>query len=335
MIEDIFVPKENSTIALVEQLHTVTYITSDKVTLELALVHGYGLKSSGWKTPSKSDREACNDYFGLKGDAWEFCSFYQTGGGANIQVRAFYTPEESTLVRETYDGLIVGGATISFPKADLYAHEKTMTALGFKSTIGVKEMEFTDPSGVSYISAEIIYYAPDNAYLLAVKRPDIFIPVGPTDPDTGIGGPAYSARCIANSDGVIEFLKNVLGYEIRRDVIFPIGERSAMLLPEGSRERFIQAFAPGSSTGYLVLMDHMEDNKPSSAPTLGPPSRGITMWSFETKDIDEVSRRAKSYNVEHVEVSAEFQSPFLNSNRTLVLKDPDGFHIEIFERLNR
>jgi len=331
MIEDIFVPKDASVQPLVERLHTVTYITADKETLERALVLGYSLQSSGWQIPSKSEREACNRYFGFEGNDWEYCSFYMEGPGANIQVRGFYTPSQTDIIRHEYDGQIVGGATLSFPKTDLYAHEKKMKALGFDSTIGVKEMEFTDPSGVSYISAEIIYFAPDNAYLLAVKRPDIFIPVGPSDPETGIGAPAYSARCISNSDGVIEFLKNVMDYEIRRDVVFPIGKISAMLLPEGSQERFIQAFAPGASSGYLVLMDHLKDNKPSQAPTLGPPSRGITMWSFATRDIDEVSHRAKDYNVEIIQADAEFESPFLNSNRTLVMKDPDGFYIEIFE----
>lgn len=331
MIEDIFVPKDTPENALVQPLNTVTYITADKDGLERAFVQGYSLKSSGWKVPSKLEREACNRYFGFESDNWEYCLFYQVGPGANIQVRAFYTPDQDKVVRHAYEGLIVGGATISFPKTDLYAHEKKMEAIGFKSTIGVKEMEFTDPSGVSYVSAEIIYYAPDNAFLLAVKRPDIFIPVGPSDSETGIGGPAYSARCVGDADGVIEFLKNIMGYEIRRDVIFPIGERSALLLPEGTNERFIQAFAPGASTGYLVLMDHMKDNKPSNAPTLGPPSRGITMWSFATKNIDEVARRAKDYNVEFVQHISEFQSPFLNSTRTLVMKDPDGFYIEIFE----
>ena len=206
-----------------------------------------------------------------------------------------------------------------------------MADLGFNSTIGVKEMEFQSPTGDVYTSAEIIYYAPDNVYFLAVKRPEIFIPVGPPDPETGLAGPAYSARCIDDADSILEFLKTVMGFEIRRDVVFPIGDISAMLLPKGSEERFMQAFAPGSSTGYLVLMDHGKDNKFSSASNLGTPNRGISMWSFETKDIEEVYRRALNANVEILHGLDTYDSPFLNCKRTLLMKDPGGFMIEIFE----
>jgi len=331
-MEDIFVPKSSPDDAVVRQLHTVTYVTGEKDTVERAFVKGYGLESSGWCLPDQKDREALNSYFGFKGDNWEVCAFFKTGEGANVQIRVIYNPDETVKVRSEYDGLIVGGATISFPKSDLYAHEKKMQALGFKSTIGVKEMEFQSPAGEVYTSAEIIYFAPENIYFLAVKRPDTFIPVGPSDPETGVAGAAYSARCINDADSIIEFLETVLGFEIRRDVIFPIGETSAMLLPEGSQERFIQAFAPGASTGYLVLMDHFKDNKFSNAPNLGIPHRGIVMWSFQTDNIQEVYERALAADVEIIHAPARRESPYLASQKTLLMKDPGGFMFEIFQK---
>jgi len=328
MTQDIFVPQSQSEDALVEQLHTVTYVTADKEGVQRAFVKGYGLNSSGWSCPSDP---VLSRYFGFSNDKWEVCSFDRPGAGANVQVRAIYNPVKTSRVRHNCDGLIVGGATISFPKTDLYAHEKIMLDLGFESTIGVKEMEFQSPTGEVYTSAEIIYYAPENVYLLAVKRPDIFVPVGPSDPEKGLAGPAYSARCIADADKIIDFLKTVMGFEIRRDVVFPIGEKSAMLLPEGSEERFIQAFAPGSSTGYLVLMDHGDDNKFSEAPGLGTPQRGIVMWSFRTKNIDEVYKRALNVGAEIIHAPTDFGSLCLQSQKTLLLKDPGGFMIEFFE----
>ena len=331
MIEDIFIPKSSANDALVQQLHTVTYVTTDKETLERAFIQGYGLTHSGWKSPPLSERTIYNKYFGFTGNDWEISTFYKSGEGANIQIRVIYNPENTTIVRQNCDGLIVGGATISFPKEDLRAHEDIMTDIGFTSTMGVKEMEFQAPTGEVYTSAEIIYFAPENAYLLAVKRPDTFVPVGPIDKATGIGGPAYSARCIADADSIIHFFETVMGYEIRRDVIFPIGDISAMLLPKGSQERFIQAFAPGSNTGYLVLMDHLQDNIASTAPVIGTPSRGITMWSFKTDDIEEVYRRAQSAGTTILHGLSTFNSPCLESSRTLLMKDPGGFYIEIFE----
>lgn len=330
-MEDIFIPKSTPEDARVQKLHSVTYVTQDKDSLERAFLQGYGLQSTGWTQAEKKDRKALTAYFGFEGEDWEVCVFYKSGAGENVQIRAIYNPHEQTKVRHECDGLIVGGATISFPKKDLYAHEKKMKALGFDSTIGVKEMEFQSPTGEVYTSAEVIYFAPENAYLLAVKRPDIFVPVGPSDPLTEAAGAAYSARCIEDADSILEFLKSVLGYEIRRDVIFPIGDKSAMLLPKGSQERFIQAFAPGSSTGYLVLMDHLGHNKPNRTPNIGTPNLGIVMWSFQTNDIQDIFRRALDANTEIIHAPAAVNGPGLGSKKTMLMKDPGGFMFEIFE----
>lgn len=330
MSEDIFVPKSRPEDALVKQLHTVTYVTANKAGVEKALIEGYGLDSSGWLTPSAADYAALNPYLGFaNADTWDACAFFKKGDGANIQIRVIHVHKETPAVRPELDGLFIGGATVSFPMEDIGAHEKTMAGIGMKSTIGVKEMEFTAPTGEVYISAEIIYPAPENVYLLGVKRPDIFVPVGPLDPATGIGGAAYSARNSQKTDEIIEFLKSVLGFEIRRDVVFTVGEISALRLPEGTDERFVQAFAPGANTGYLVFMDHGELNRPSPAPTLGTPCRGIVMWSFMTDDLDEVYARAQAAGTEILSPPGEIQSPFLPGTRTLLLRDPDGFPIEV------
>lgn len=254
----------------------ITYVTKEPNKVERAFRQGYGLDSLGWRTPSDDEFAKLNPFLGFpEGSRWDVCGFYKKGVGQNIQVRVISCEDQIPLARPEYDGLYVGGATISFPKPDLHDHERLMADIGIKSTMGVKEMEFESPSGETYTSAEIIYFAPENVYLLAVKRPEIFAPVGPTDPDTGIGGAAYSARCVGDASAVNAFLQNVLGYEIRRDVVFTVGEQSALLLKEGVEERFVQAFAAGSSTGYLVLMDHMDDNKIGPAPTDGPQIEGF------------------------------------------------------------
>jgi len=332
MSEDIFVPKSSMEDAVVRQLHTVTYITADKTGVERAFLEAYGLDTTGWFHPSAEDYRTLNPYFGFTdSDTWEACAFFKKAEGANVQVRVIHVHNETPLVRPEIDGFFLGGATISFPMEDLVAHEKTMAGIGMKSTVGVNEMEFAGPAGEIYVSAEIIYPAPENVYLLGVKRPEIFVPVGPIDPSTGIGAAAYSARNTAETDEIIEFLKSVLCFEIRRDVMFTVGKKSALLLPEGVKERFVQAFAPGAQTGYLVFMDHGEFNRMSPAPTIGPPSRGIVMWSFTTGNLEEVYQRARSAGTEILSAPGEIQSPFLPGNKTLLLRDPGGFPIEICE----
>lgn len=332
MTADIFVPESSPEDAIVGPLHTVTYVTKDKQKVEKIFLEGYGLDSSGWTRPSDEELANHNKYLGFDaGHSWEACVFFKSGEGANVQIRVIAMDQETPQVRPAYDGLYAGGATMSFPINDLYAHEKHMASIGVASTIGVKEMEFTSPTGETYVSAEIVYKAPDHVFVMGVVRPDIFIPVGPVDPATGLGGSAYSARCITAADATVDFFQNVLGFEIRRDVEFSVGEKSALQMPEGTTERFIQAFAPGSATGYLVLMDHQAATKPSPAPGYGPPNRGISMWSFAAKDLDAVHKRATDAGIEILQPPANHQSLFLSDSRSMIVKDPDGFPIEIFE----
>ena len=327
-MEDIFIPKSSAEDALVGPLYTVTYVTNDPETLERIFARGFGLSASGWR---RADEETAS-YLGFAASyAIEVCGFTKEGKGANIQVRAIHVKADTPEVRPEYLGLYKGGATISFPLADLSTHERRMKEIGIESTIGVKEMEFTSPKGETYISAEIVYKAPDHAFVLGVTRPSIFVPTGPIDADTGIGGPSYSARCITATYATVAFFRDVLGYEIRRDVVFEVGERSALLMPQGTKERFIQGFAPGAATGYVVLMDHQEATRPSPAPGFGPPNRGITMWTFPTKEIEEVASRTQRIGTKVLQPLAERDSPCLPRGRTMIVEDPDGFPIELVE----
>ena len=327
-MQDIFLPESSPDEAFVGPLHTVTYATADPALMERILTEAYHLTGSGW---SDLD-EAAARYLGFPaGHEPRMNVFERRGEAANVAVRVIHQPADSDPVRPEYSGLYPGGATLSFPMHDLLAHEERMNALGVHSTIGVKEMDFTSPAGEVYTSAEIVYKAPDNAFLMGVKRPDIFVPTGPIDPATGTGGPSYSARCLVKAYATLAFFRDILGFEVRRDVIFEVGEKSALLMPQGTKERFIQCFAPGSKTGYLVLMDHHEATRAEPPAGYGPPSRGIVMWSFATKRFDEVAARIGESGATVLQEEAERSLPDRPEVRCLIVEDPDGFPIEIFE----
>ena len=327
-MQDIFLPESDPADALLQQLHTVTYVTCEPELMERILTQAYHLTGSGWITPDAATRR----YLGFGDDhTIAINTFVKKGVGANIAVRVIHIEEKTPAVRAEHLGLYLGGATLSFPMHDLEAHEKKMNAVGLESTIGVKKMDFAAPTGETYTSAEIVYKAPDNAFLMGVTRPQIFVPTGPIDETTGIGGPSYSARCIAKADQTLGFFRDVLGFEVRRDVVFEVGEKSALMMPEGTRERFIQCFVPGSQTGYLVLMDHHEATLPSPAPGFGPPNRGIVMWSFLTKKIAEVEKRLTDACATIVQSRAVRTAPGFPTGETLIVVDPDGFPIEIVE----
>ena len=325
-MQDIFVPESSPSDALVQQLHTVTYVTSDKASVERILTDPYGLAGSAWETPEA----ATAVYLGFDSvHTIQIATFAKQGDAANIQVRVIAIAQETPEVRPEYSGLYTGGATLSFPMTDLRAHEARMNAIGVESTIGVKEMDFTSPAGETYTSAEIVYKAPDHAFMMGVTRPDIFVPTGPIDPETGVGGPSYSARCLGKAQETMEFFRDVLGFEIRRDTVFEVGERSALNMPEGTKERFIQGFAPGSQTGYVVLMDHHENTIASPAPGYGPPNRGLVMWSFRTSKFAEVIERARRAGVRFLQEPALRDTMGVQRVQCVILEDPDGFPIEI------
>lgn len=331
-MKDIFVPTSSADDALVKQLHTVTYVTAQPTAVDAMLERGYGLTATPSIGSDHPDAGAMAKYLGLgPADPWSVCAYRKAGQGNNVQLRVLSVDEGKPQIRSGHSGHDLGGVTISFPIDDLAAHEQVMLGLGVESTIGVKEMEFASPDGQTYISAEILYKAPENVLLLGVKRPDIFIPVGPIDPATGLGGPAYSARNVADADAMIAMLETVMGFEIRRDATFTIGERSGLGLPEGAKERFIQAFAPGARSGYLVLMDHFQQSRPSSA-AQAIPNRGIVMWSFETRDLDEVHRRALAFGLKILQPPSPSVSPWLDADRTALVEDKEGFQMEFFQR---
>lgn len=332
MTTDIFIPQSKPEDALVGPLNTITYVTSDEDAVSKIFIDGLGMTSSSWYAPVGEEKSVLDAYLGFKeSDEWKTCRFYREDEANNIQVRVISVDDQKPLVRPELHGNYLGGATVGFPMSNTTDREKQMTSIGFPSSVGVKRLEFSSPTGETYVSEEVHFPAPENVYVLGVKRPDIFVQVGPVDEVSQIGGPAYSALCIPDSEAAISFYRDVLGYEIRRDMATTVGPRSGLGQEEGSAERFMQAFAPGSSTGYLVFLDHEKDKiECEPSPYLGPISRGISMWSFATRDIAEVHRRAVEANATIVHSPQIIESPFLPKTETMLLRDPGGYPIEIY-----
>ncbi|MEO0575426.1 MAG: VOC family protein [Pseudomonadota bacterium] len=329
-MSDIFLPQSDAADALVGSLHTVTYVTSKGQAIHDIFTQGFELEAGDSEVQSDP---TINDYLGMSPtESWRARSYNRSGALANVQIRALCKDEPGDLVRPSIDGLVVGGLSIGFPMSKFTDREKAMAAQGHPSTIGLKQLEFQSPTGETYVSGEIHFTTPEHCFLLGVQRPDVFVPVGPLDETSGIGAAAYSARCVARTDRLIDFFEHVFGYETRRDMTMIVGDNSGLLMPEGVSERFVQLFAVGSRTGYLVLLDHEQDRKPSPANTLGPPSEGVSMWSFSTRDIDEVHRRAQQYGCTIVSPPAQRSSPLLPTAHTMMLRDPDGFMLELFQQ---
>lgn len=332
MTADIFVAQSSPEDAIVGPLKTITYVTSDAAGTHQLFTSGMDMEASDWMVPAGEEKERLSAYFGLSaGEDWRARSYSRSGAAENLQIRIILVGDHYPQVRPKINGAYLGGLSIGFPMADTDAREAQMTKAGFPSIIGVKRLEFASPSGETYVSEEVHFTGPENIYVLGVKRPDIFVPVGPLDGQIDVGAPAYSAICVDDCDAAKSFYSDVLGYEFRRDMAMTVGGTSGLDLREGSDERFIQAFAPGANTGYLVFLDHGEDRRVlHPKPNFGPPSRGLTMWSFPSKDLAQVHERALAYGAEVMSGPSASGSPFLPSTETLMLRDPSGYPVEIY-----
>jgi len=332
MSADIFVAQSRKKDALVGPLSTITYVTADPDAAYRLLVDGMGLEASEWFVPTEFERPELDAYFGFEtSDEWKMRRFFRSDDGQNIDVRLIAVDENKIQCRPEIDGTYLGGLSIGFPLSNSDAREARMRDLGFPSVVGVKRLKFSSPSGEKYTSEEVHFTGPDNVYVLAVKRPDIFVPVGPLNEEDEIGAPAYSAICVDDCDASIEFYRGILGYEIRRDLSMEVGDNSGLKLRKGSQERFVQAFAPGANSGYLVLLNHGEDAKRTKdVDNFGPPTRGLSMWSFPTENITKVLERAKAGNVKIRRPLMSIKIPFRSETDVVVLEGPSGFPVEVY-----
>lgn len=324
MTADVFEPASSPDDAIVGPLHALTYVTAAGDALSEALTSGFELDCGDWH------RDIDTDYLNVPSGA-RARAFFRSEPHENVAIRVVDVDSSQAQVRPEVSGRFLGGLSIGFPMSDIEGRERRLKPLGIDSVIGRKELEFESPTGQVYTSAEIHFVGPENIYLLGVQRPEGMPPVGPLPDGAAIGAPAYSARCVSDPSAVSGFFADVLGFEIRRDVNLTVGDRSGLRLEPGSEERFIQLFAPGATTGYLVLLDHYEATLDSPASHPGPPNRGIGMWTFASRRYDDVLERVRRHSIEILAESASAGSPLLGSRRSIVLADPENFPIEILE----
>jgi catechol 2,3-dioxygenase-like lactoylglutathione lyase family enzyme len=239
-------------------------------------------------------------------------------------VRLVTVPRGRPMLRPTHNALALGGLAMGMPVAGQAQREAILTAAGFRSAVGVTSMTLPRGDGSKYTVEEIHYQGPDGVLVLGIDR-GTMTPVGPVDAASGIGGPAYASLVVEDLPRTEAFLKTVLRYEKRRDAVFSSsGLKGGLGLAEGQRFAFQQWYAPGATTGYLVIMK-MLDRPEVSRAMPGFTTRGIAIWTFEAVDLDDVAARAESVGMRI------FARPE-NGAPSLIVVMPDGFLVEFVKR---
>ncbi len=321
-------PASDPASAFASPLRVVTVTTGDPLAMRRLLQDAFALLPAT-SAVTGGEAEALAAHWGLPpSKRLDVITYSRPDLPAAAAVRVVAVPPSTPSSRPGYGATFPGGLGVGFPVSGLAERETIIAAHGFRSAAGVMAMQFPRADGSLYKVEEGIYEGPDDVLLLGVDRHDQRA-IGPIDPALRIGGPAYSSLITGDADAIAPLLGGVLGYERRREFVFESrGPAGGLQVPPGTKYRFQQWFAPGASTGYLVVMDPEDAFQPAPAP-LGPASRGISMWSFEVPDLDAALDRAEAAGVAILRRPATITLPEGHRVRSLVLATPDGFPVEL------
>ena len=331
---DPLAPKTDGSEANVRRLAVVTLCTTDFESTRHFYRDGMGLRERGPLETSSDTRSSLRALWGLPKDIdWTEYVYDRPSLNGVASVRVLVLSKETPQIRTRRSGQDEGSLSIGFAVSDIKKAVARLEEAGFGTTAGVSELSLKRPdTGASYTVEETHFKAPDNVYALGVARSAGMPPVGPIDPATGVGGPSYTGITLVDSNRFVAFLKDGLGFEIRRDIeMRTSGPLGGLALPEGTVFRFVQAFAPGSTTGYLVLLDMKDRSLPNPTPPR-PPSRGIAMWTFEVRDIQLATERARAAGGTVVAGPTRLDRPPFGPHKASTTLAPGGLLIELVQR---
>jgi len=235
-------------------------------------------------------------------------------------------------MHKTWSALELGPFSMGFPNGDQINQDKKLRKLGFGALNNIEIYDVPRPDTSRYPIHETIFNGPDFVHGVGIFRGDGMSQLGAID-NNKLGGPAYSAQVIENSDKVLAFYTNVLGMELRSDRVWEsAGSKGALNVPDGTVFRFSIVYAKGAKSGHMLFVDYqnVEAIDPGVTPRI--PNRGIGLWTYPVKDLDEVLARARNAEIEILHAPVIYNSPTLGKVRVASIVAPNNFIIELFER---
>ncbi len=347
-VVDPMAPRGDAAAALAGPLSAVTLVSADPQRATQFFIDAMRMRrvDSGADPSPAAMAAQCRLWGAPEHGAWSEIRLQGPAAAPGLGVR-IVAAGEGQPIRPGLDAHLHGGLSIGYPVADMEASFARIRALGVGTTAGIVPLEMTRADGSRYVSGEIHFRGPDDIYVLAVGRPSDLAPVGPIDAAAGLGGPAYSAMVVGDAGREIAFYRDTLGWEARRDtVLTSSGPGGGLGLAPGTRFRFAQLFAPGASSGYIVLLDMLELGRANPvAPRF--PNRGLVAWTFPTRRFDELERRVRAgiggarLLAGPLDPAAQNESPTDPRRRVLVggrrmsIASPAGLTLEIVEEGGR
>ena len=340
-IQDRLAPTSSKEDAQIEPLSLITLSTSSLEEIRSFYVDGLGLTLNGPYTESLPS--ALYDHYPLKDQnhkslKGELYSLTRPTVSSCIPIMLWVWPESSfpSSIHQSWNALELGPFSIGFPNLDQTRLDQKMRKMGIQ---GLNEMEVYSlqrPDGSEYTIKETIFNGPDYVHAVGIERCDGMPPLGEVDLQTGMGGPAYSAQMIRNTEASLSFYTQLLGLELRAGWVWEsAGTEGALNVPDGTTFKFSLVYAPGARSGHLLFVEYLNQTEiePLSPPRL--PSLGMGMWSFEVKDLTHLLRCADEAQYPLFRPPLSYTHPLLGLIESALFLDPDGFLIEVYQLISK
>lgn len=262
---------------------------------------------------------------------WDEIVFNRPALPDTTLLRVLSSEQAGPPVRPGLNVLLEGGLSVGFAMHDMAVVVEHGKTLGYDTTAGITTLDMKRTDGSPYQALECHFKAPDDVYALGVGRPRDLAPVGPIEEGHTVGGPSYTGQIMNHCDETLRFYTEVLGYEVRnRTSLPPSGPEGGLIKPPGTESDFVQVFAPGSTTGYFIVLDY--GDKGMSNSHVAPPSSGVVMWTIPVKSISEVMDKAPSTGCSIMAGPLETETPYFGKHRAVTIKTANGFLVECIER---
>lgn len=328
---DPLAPTSSAESATIAPLHTATICTNDLASSLRLYRDALGMRVAGPIALDSTGRATLARLWGLPtAEAWSLYVVNRPDVEGEVQIRLVVFETPGPAIRSTWNPAEPGPFTLGFPTTDLPALDVEMRKLGFASLAPIERSEMKRPDGTTYGLQEAIYRGPDKVHIVGVSRLDGMPQLGPVNA-AGHGGPAYSAQVVSGAEPLLRFYVDALGFEVRSDREWTSGPKTALGMP-GATFRFLILYAPGATTGQLLVMDFRDTAAAPSGVAPRPPARGLGMYSFPVRSLDATLARVRAGGYTIVSEPVTCELPGIGKASAASVIAPNGVLVELFER---
>lgn len=248
-----------------------------------------------------------------------------------IQLRIIHLKKPTPHIHKSYDSYEMGSFSLGFPTSDAKGMDERMKKYNVKAMADMQLGDIDNGDGTSRQYLETIYKAPDFLHCVGIERVNQE-QLAPCDPNDGFGGPGYSAFVAKDSDAEVVFYTDVLGHNVIFDSVWEASKDGALGINEGAPFRFCGINAPNSKQNHFLLLEFKDGNMIDTGVQSCIPNQGLGMYTFQTRDINEVMKRAKANNIKvHSEIQ-HVSDYILGEGKACLLESPNGLYVELFQQ---